>query len=177
MNSGSKQYYRIIKPYSSNNVYPASTIISGAGKCFKEVLRIAPQAEVFSIMDINSQNIYDFNVNKPPVSKEVLDANPLVNLADIKKINDRIDSLEKRFSELESGKVKTPSLSEEAIILGGDNKSHISQNKSLMPKVYEANTLQQVKDMKVQNNKQLFNQLNNNVNNINNVDIARKFIN
>ena len=85
-------YYKLIRPFQSNNVYLAHSLQSGAGKCFKEVIRTMPDSQQFSIMDINSNEIFDFNVNPPPISKDLI--SPNVSLSDIKELRDKIDNLE-----------------------------------------------------------------------------------
>jgi len=60
----SKNIYRLIKPYQSNKVYEAMTVMHGAGKCYKELKKSNVISDSFSIMDINSSLIYDFNIKQ-----------------------------------------------------------------------------------------------------------------
>ena len=113
-------YYKLIRPFQSNNVYLAHSLQSGAGKCFKEVIRTMPDSQQFSIMDINSNEIFDFNVNPPPISKDLI--SPNVSLTDIKELRDKINNLEERLKKLESEK----SASSEGIILGGGEQDRKS---------------------------------------------------
>jgi len=58
--------YRIIKPYQSNKVYSAQTTLHGAGKCYNELKKNNVKCNSFTIMNINNNSIYDFNINKKP---------------------------------------------------------------------------------------------------------------
>lgn len=69
-----KNIYRLIKPYQSNKVYEASTVMHGAGKCYKELKNTNVNCDSFSIMDINLNNVYTFNVNQ--TQKMILKKDP-----------------------------------------------------------------------------------------------------
>ena len=173
-------YYKLIKPFESNNVYKASSLLSGAGKCFKEVLRAVPDTQQFSILDINTNDIFDFNINPPPISRELI--SPNVELQDIKELRDKIASLEERINRLEnsrssyipdmSGKedIKRDSIASDGMILFGGQTNNNQNNNNLSVK-----TLSQVNSMKINNDRNLMNKLNNGQNL--NVELARKLIN
>lgn len=60
----SKNIYRLVKPYQSNKVYEAMTVMHGAGKCYKELKKSNIISDSFSIIDVNSSLIYDFNIKQ-----------------------------------------------------------------------------------------------------------------
>jgi hypothetical protein len=117
----SKNIYRLVKPYQSNKVYEALTVMHGAGKCYKELKKSNVNCESFSIMDINSNSIYEFNIkpkNEMILKKdpsELLKKDPYELLKDSTKINqnggdelfqikNEIEQLKNRISTLE-GKI------------------------------------------------------------------------
>jgi hypothetical protein len=69
-----KSLYRLVKPYQSDKVYESSSIMHGAGKCYKELKKTNSNTPEFSIMDINTNQIYDFKVSPSP--KMILHKNP-----------------------------------------------------------------------------------------------------
>ena len=163
-------YYKLIRPFQSNNVYLAHSLQSGAGKCFKEVIRTMPDSQQFSIMDINSNEIFDFNVNPPPISKDLI--SPNVSLSDIKELRDKIDNLEERLRKLEMG--KSMSSEEQVILLGGQENKNNQVNNQVNNNL-SVKSLSQVNNDKVNYNNRLANKLNNGQNV--NVDLARKLLN
>lgn len=106
----SKNIYRLVKPYESNKVYEALTIKHGAGKCYKELKKSNIISDSFSIIDINSSLIYDFNIKKK--NQMILEKDPseLLNnnltqnggnglfqlMKEIEKIKNRITILENK---------------------------------------------------------------------------------
>ena len=109
----SKNIYRLVKPYQSNKVYEALTVMHGAGKCYKELKKSNVNCESFSIMDINSNSIYEFNIK--PKNEMILKKDPTELLKDSAKINqnggdelfqikNEIEQLKNRISTLE-GKI------------------------------------------------------------------------
>lgn len=165
-----KYYYKVIKPYESNNVYLASSLMSGAGKCYSEVIRVNPASRDFSIIDINSNGVFDFNINPPPISQELISPNINVTLEDIKEIRDKITNIDSRLNKLEGNTSKISS-EDKIILLGGDNKIN-NYNKIQESNV---NTLSQVNTMNINNNRNLVNKLNNGQDV--NINLARKLIN
>ena len=106
----SKNLYRLVKPYESNKVYEASSVMHGAGKCYKEIKKTNTIANEFSIMDVNSNNIYEFKIN--PTQQMLLKKNPdeLLNnhneqnggnKMDIEKLQKQINELNIKIKELE----------------------------------------------------------------------------
>lgn len=109
-----KNLYRLVKPYQSDKVYEASSIMHGAGKCHKELKKTNTNTNEFSIMDINSNNIYDFKIN--PNKQMLLQKNPdeLLNnnqnggnkndgnIEYIKKIENQLNELNNRIKLLEN---------------------------------------------------------------------------
>jgi hypothetical protein len=69
-----KSLYRLVKPYQSDKVYESSSIMHGAGKCYKELKKTNSNTPEFSIMDINTNHIYDFKISPSP--KMILQKNP-----------------------------------------------------------------------------------------------------
>jgi hypothetical protein len=173
--SQQEYFYKLVKPFESNNVYKASSLISGAGKCFKEVLRAMPETKQFSILDINTNDIFDFNVNPPPISRELI--SPNVGLQDIKELRDKITNLEERLQKLEIS--KGISSEDNVILLGGQKLASIASegeiNNNQNNNNLSVKTLSQVNSMKINNNRNLINKLNNGQNL--NVELARKLIN
>jgi hypothetical protein len=102
----SKNLYRLVKPYESNKVYEASSIMHGAGKCYKEIKKTNTITNDFSILDINTNNIYEFKIN--PTQQMLLKKNPdeLLN-KNIQNGGNKIDleNLQKQINELNT-KVK-----------------------------------------------------------------------
>ena len=109
----SKNIYRLVKPYQSNKVYEAMTVMHGAGKCYKELKKSNVNSNLFSIMDINSNLIYDFNIK--PKNEMILKKDPSELLKDSTKINQNggdelfqikndIEHLKNRITSLE-GKI------------------------------------------------------------------------
>jgi len=164
-------YYKLIRPFQSNNVYLAHSLQSGAGKCFKEVIRVMPDSQQFSIMDINTNEIFDFNVNPPPISKDLI--SPNVGLSDIKELRDKIDNLEERLRKLEMG--KSMSSEEQVILLGGEENKNNQVNNNQVTNNLSVKSLSQVNNARVNFNNLLVNKLNNGQNV--NVDLARKLLN
>ena len=57
--------YRLVKPYQSNKVYEAKSFMHGANKCYRE-LKNNVKCEIFSIININDNSIYDFIIKDKP---------------------------------------------------------------------------------------------------------------
>jgi hypothetical protein len=99
----SKNLYRLVKPYESNKVYEASSIMHGAGKCYKEIKKTNTITNEFSMIDINSNNIYEFKIN--PSQQMLLKKNP-DELLSFNKLNQNggdkqlIEKLQKQINEL-----------------------------------------------------------------------------
>ena len=101
--------YRLIKPYQSNTVYEAKTLLHGAGKCYKELKKNNVNSSSFSIMNINDNSIYDFNINEKPKMELKKDLSELLN--NNNKINQNggndeikkdLDNIKNRLSIIEN---------------------------------------------------------------------------
>jgi hypothetical protein len=105
-----KNLYRLVKPYQSNKVYEALTIMHGAGKCYKELKKSNVNCDSFSIMDINLNAIYDFKLNqkeKMILNKdpsELLNQNQLIQNGgdDLLQIKNDIQQLKNRMNIIEN---------------------------------------------------------------------------
>jgi uncharacterized protein (UPF0335 family) len=107
-----QQLYRLIKPYQSNKVYKSHSIMKGAGKCYKEFKNSGYDAKSFSIMNIDTNHVYDFNVNSKPsaitINKDLRDLNKqssniiLGGNNNIDTIDTKLNNLIKRVEKLEN---------------------------------------------------------------------------
>jgi hypothetical protein len=113
-----KNLYRLVKPYQSDKVYEASSIMHGAGKCHKELKKTNTNVDSFSIMDINSNNIYEFKIN--PIHQMLLKKDPdeLLNnnqnggnVMNIENIKNQINELTNRVKILEEKILQNKNLS------------------------------------------------------------------
>jgi hypothetical protein len=104
-----KNIYRLVKPYQSKKVYEASTFMHGANKCYKELKKNNVNCDSFTIMNMNDNSLYNFNMNKKPTMLlEHNDPSQLLNINQsggdellllknkIKELEDRIINLEKK---------------------------------------------------------------------------------
>lgn len=108
----SKNIYRLVKPYQSNKVYEASTVMHGAGKCYRELKKSNVVCNSFSIMDINLNSIYDFNIKPKDVMILKKDPSELLNKNnseinqiggdELFQIKNDIEQLKNRISTLET---------------------------------------------------------------------------
>lgn len=103
MNNTQENYYRVIKPYESNVVHSSSSLMGGASKCYKECKKVSPYSSGFSVMHMQSNKIYDFDINN--IMKG--GAESTVGQSEIKRLEGEIDSLKKRIVDLEN-KVNPP---------------------------------------------------------------------
>ena len=97
--------YRLTKPYQSDKVYEAKTILHGANKCYNELKKNNIKCNSFTIININNNLIYEFNINKKPemllkdtqstIRKELLNQNG-------ENINNILKLLENRIKILET---------------------------------------------------------------------------
>lgn len=106
----SKNIYRLVKPYQSNKVYEAMTVMHGAGKCYKELKKSNVISDSFSIIDVNSSLIYDFNIKQK--NEMILKKDPTELLNNVQnggdelfQIKNEIEQLKNRISSLE-GKIE-----------------------------------------------------------------------
>ena len=122
-----QKYYRVVRPYDSNMVHSSTTLEGGAGKCFKEIMKVQPNSTDFSILDLYGNEVFDFNVNKPPISQELLLQGQVANLTldDVKKMIDRINNLEQRIISLENNLSRESRVIRESREINDDDKSDI----------------------------------------------------
>ena len=104
-----KDIYRLVKPYQSNKVHEASTFMHGANKCYNELKKNNVQCESFTIMNINDNSLYDFNMNNKPkmLLEEKNDPTQLLNINqtggdEIILLKNQIKQLEERINILEN---------------------------------------------------------------------------
>ena len=107
-----KNIYRLIKPYQSNKVYEALTIMHGAGKCYKELKKNNTRTEDFTIININNNHIYDFKINKK--DRMILEKDPTELLRqnggdesfqirnDMKQSENKINNIENKLITIEN---------------------------------------------------------------------------
>ena len=98
MNNTQEKYYRVIKPYDSNVLHSATSLMGGASKCYKEFKKVSPYSSSFSVIQMQTNKIYDFEVNN--IMKG--GAESVVGVTDIKRLENEIDSLKKRIVDLEN---------------------------------------------------------------------------
>lgn len=95
----SKNIYRLVKPYDSNKVYEANTIMHGAGKCYKELKKSNVNTDSFSIIDINSSQVYNFNIKQK--EKMILKKDPSELLDNVNNIQNGGDDFFQLKNEIE----------------------------------------------------------------------------
>jgi hypothetical protein len=117
--NNTKNIYRLVKPYQSNKVYEATTFMRGANKCYHELQKNNVKCDMFTILNINDNSLYDFNIkNKPQMilqEKQNINDNGVQELLNnniqdggnkdnitqlklqIKSLEDRIKILESKF--------------------------------------------------------------------------------
>ncbi len=101
-NKNNKNIYRLIKPYQSNKVYEASSIIHGAGKCYKELKKSGIASESFSIINITDNSAHNFNIKQTDKMIIKKDPTELLNGGDeLTRIKYEIEQLKNRISSLE----------------------------------------------------------------------------
>ena len=116
MMSQAENLYKVILPFNSHLVHSSSSINGGASKCYKEIKNQTGGVDLFSIMNINSNKVYNFqtksnnnlnNFNKN--SNNTMNINNsnqnggfLSNLNEIRSMNEQIKILESRIISLEN---------------------------------------------------------------------------
>ena len=98
-NSGftNKTAYKVIRPFTSQKLHFSSSLEGGASKCYREVKSLMPNSTNFSVMNMTTNELYDYKLNKIP---NQLNGGILPSL-DIKKLEEKMESLEKRVKTLE----------------------------------------------------------------------------
>jgi len=99
------QLFRLIKPYQSNKVYKAHSLMKGAGKCYSEFKKSGYDAKSFSIMNIDTNQVHDFNVTPKPTAIPINSKSNLLGGNNTNDTNDtvniKLNNLIKRVEELE----------------------------------------------------------------------------
>jgi hypothetical protein len=103
MNNTQENFYRIIKPYDSNVLHSSSSLTGGASKCYKELKKVNPNSNCFSLIHMQTNKIYDFEINNMRGGN----GDSTVSQSEIKRLEGEIDSLKKRIVDLEN-KVNPP---------------------------------------------------------------------
>ena len=137
MMSQAENLYKVILPFNSHLVHSSSSINGGASKCYKEIKNQTGGVDLFSIMNINSNKVYNFqtksnnNLNKNN-SMNINNSNQnggfLSNLNEIRSMNEQIKMLESRIISLENISNK---IAHQPTMEGGLNKEEleIKENK------------------------------------------------
>ena len=116
-----KNIYRLIKPYQSNKVYEASTFMHGANKCYRELQKNNVKCDMFTVLNINDNSMYDFNIKDKPqmlLQEKNIDENKINEIqellnntqigggdvinTDIVELKNKINLLEDRIKKIET---------------------------------------------------------------------------
>ena len=102
-NSGftNKTAYKVIRPFASQKLHFSSSLEGGASKCYREVKSLMPNTNDFSVMNMTTNELYDYKLNKVPAQN-----GGILPSLDIKKLEDKIESLERRIKTLEDNKIE-----------------------------------------------------------------------
>jgi hypothetical protein len=106
MSISQENFYRLIKPYDSNLLHVSSTMMGGASKCYKELKKVSPSANKFSIINTKSNQLYEFDINNNLQMGGGGLPGTVASLSEIELLKRRIDSLEKRIIKLEDDQNK-----------------------------------------------------------------------
>jgi len=100
-NSGftNKTAYKVVRPFTSQKIHFSSSLDGGASKCYREVKTVMPASTDFSVMNMTTNELYDYKLNKVP-SQQSQNGGILPSL-DIKKLEEKMESLERRVKTLE----------------------------------------------------------------------------
>jgi hypothetical protein len=99
-NSGftNKIAYKVIRPYTSQKLHYSSSLEGGASKCYREVKTSMPNSNNFSIMNMTTNEIMDYAMNKLPTQQQ---NGGIMPTPDMKKLEDRMESIEARIKKIE----------------------------------------------------------------------------
>jgi hypothetical protein len=139
-NSGftNKTAYKVIRPYTSQKLHFSSSLEGGASKCYREVKSFMPNSTDFSVMNMSTNELYDYKLNKTPAQQN----GGILPSLDIKKLEDKMESLEKRLKTLEDKSINNDIQKSDKPILTDikiDNKSEKLIQAS--PKINETNEI------------------------------------
>ena len=109
-NSGftNKTAYKVIRPYTSQKLHFSSSLEGGASKCYREVKSLMPNSTDFSVMNMTTNELYDYKLNKIPNQQN----GGILPSLDIKKLEDKMESLEKRIKTLEDKNISVNAINE-----------------------------------------------------------------
>jgi len=99
--------YKVIRPYTSQRLHFSNTLEGGASKCYREIKGLNKNITDFSVMNMLTNEIYDYKLNKVPLQSGGVDLPSI----DMKKIEEKLESLEKRVIKLENQNVNDIKLS------------------------------------------------------------------
>ena len=104
MMSQTESLYKVILPFNSHMVHSSKSVNGGGTKCYKEIKSQMGGVDLFSIMNVNTNKVYNFKTKSNKLNKNTLnqDGGFLSNLNEIKTMNDRIKILESRLITLEN---------------------------------------------------------------------------
>ena len=101
-NSGftNKTAYKVVRPFTSQKLHFSASLEGGASKCYREVKALMPNSTDFSVMNMTTNELYDYKLNKTPAQQTLQNGGILPSL-DIKKLEEKMESLERRVKTLE----------------------------------------------------------------------------
>ncbi len=126
MMSQSENLYKVILPFNSHMVHSSSSINGGASKCYKEIKNQTGGVDLFSIMNINTNKVYNFQTKSNNNLNKNSNQNGgfLSNLNEIRSMNEQIKMLESRIISLENISNK---FAHQTTMEGGLNKEEFKE--------------------------------------------------
>ena len=96
--------YRVVKPYDSNILHSSHSLMGGASKCYKEIKKISPSAGEFSVIQMNTNQVYDFNINNQLPQHGGMNGTvgTTATLSELEALKVQYKSLEKRIIDIEN---------------------------------------------------------------------------
>ena len=61
----------MVRPYTSQKLHFSSTLEGGASKCYREVKTVMPSSTDFSVMNMTTNELYDYKLNKLPAQQSL----------------------------------------------------------------------------------------------------------
>jgi len=129
-NSGftNKTAYKVIRPYTSQKIHFSLTLEGGASKCYREVKSLMPNSNDFSVMNMTTNELYDYKLNKLPAQQN----GGIMPSLDMKKLEEKIESLEKRVKTLEDKNISVNTVNEKIEIPDRLNNLFESSEKKII---------------------------------------------